>query len=125
MNTVEVLKAAKALIDMPEKWTQGHPARDAWGWKVRIDSRDATQFCMNGARLRALNAVAYPARCGVDDQVRQHRRLDDATQRLLREACGEYVPSWNDAPERTHTEVMEAFDRAIELAEAEALGESK
>lgn len=118
MKASQVLEKAKALIDTPEKWTQGHPARDAWNWKVRIDSRDATQFCMNGARWRALNAVTYNATYGVDDQVRQRLRLDDATRRLLREACGEYVPDWNDAPQRTHAEVMEVFDKAIKLAKA-------
>ena len=29
------------------------------------------------------------------------------------------IPSWNDAPERTHAEVLDAFDRAIALAESE------
>lgn len=28
------------------------------------------------------------------------------------------IGRWNDAPERTHAEVLAAFDRAIELAEA-------
>jgi hypothetical protein len=26
------------------------------------------------------------------------------------------VPAWNDAPSRTHAEVLAAFDRAIEAA---------
>jgi hypothetical protein len=29
------------------------------------------------------------------------------------------IPAWNDAPERTHADVMAAFDRAITLAESE------
>jgi len=37
----------------------------------------------------------------------------------LRAAVGDIV-AWNDAPERTHGEVLAAFDRAIELLRATA-----
>jgi hypothetical protein len=37
----------------------------------------------------------------------------------LRAAVGDIV-AWNDAPERTHGEVLAAFDRAIELLRASA-----
>lgn len=40
--------------------------------------------------------------------------------KALSEAVGSFVvhtPNWNNAPERTHAEVMQAFDRAISLAE--------
>ena len=86
MTTRETLIAARGLIDTPEKWCQDAYERDG--------------------RRCALAAV------------NQGWRGPEAYHALLI-ACGDDAKSigeWNDAPERTHAEVMEAFDRAIEAA---------
>jgi hypothetical protein len=98
-NTVaDVLRRAKALIDTPEKWCK--------------------QPFLSGGYPRALCAnlaifEAAPGNC----------RIQELVSNLLWMATGmpggNNVPWWNDAPERTHAEVMNAFDRAIELAERE------
>jgi hypothetical protein len=44
---------------------------------------------------------------------------DTSSHAILERAIGErFIGDWNDAPGRTHAEVLEAFDRAIALAEA-------
>lgn len=95
------LRAAKALIDTPEKWTKGKLIR-------RDENDQICAMCSIGAIYVAtqetLNARHYAAKAA------------------FREAAGCVeglsISYWNDAPERTHAEVMAAFDRAIEKAEA-------
>lgn len=92
-ETARVLRAAKALIDTPEKW-------------LRYGVRDGDRRCMLGALL---------------DQP-EHGEVWGQAQALLLDACvpkvfAQCLSNWNDAPERTHADVMDAFSRAIELAE--------
>jgi len=91
------LDEARALIE--RGWTQGDFARDGEGNPARID-RYAACFCAVGA-LVAVDAEP------------------EATP-FLRDALGVCsISFWNDAPERTHAEVVEAFRRAAELARAD------
>lgn len=100
MNTVETLKAAKALISDPTKWTQGAYARDAEGTVTDPFASDAACWCS----VRSIVAVS--------------REWFFASESLLEKAIGGGVIRFNDM--HTHAEVMAAFDRAIELAEADA-----
>lgn len=95
MATVaDTLRAAKALIDTPEKWCVGTP------------KRNSGRLCAGWA-LDRIVTLATP--------------LDAPVFVTFRRAAG--IPhevgigDWQD--ERTHAEVMEAFDRAIALAEQE------
>ena len=105
MTPREILIAARAKIEAPERWTKGAFARSARGRKVRLDGGKARCWCMLGAlqevemspiRFRQAWALLVPA-ISVPDSISE-------------------VVLWNDAPERTHAEVLAAFDRAIELA---------
>jgi len=96
MTPREVLISAKALIDTPEKW---------WRGEYRPDS-DTSISCVQTATYKAWNS---PNNNSADVYC-------DAMNFLGRATGARYIPSWNDAPERTHAEVMDAFDRAIELA---------
>lgn len=92
MTPAEHLRAARALIDTPERWAQH---------AYNVQNPDGTRcYCMLGAL----------------DQV----KLDhNETCAFLYAAIGMIsIALWNDAPNRTHNEVMAAFDRAIALAEA-------
>lgn len=100
------LKAARALIDTPEKWLKGTLYGDNDGAMVRVGW--ATCFCMDGAIDRACSDGL-----GID-----HNRATAAVEALGLGGSME-VWKWNDAPERTHAEVMAAFDKAIEKAEAQ------
>jgi hypothetical protein len=89
----EVLIAARKLIEKPENWTQRK-------------FRHGDAYCMSGALL------------AIDG----HSIMSSAVYAALKQA----VPSsfhclaeWNDAPERTHAEVLAAFDRAIAMTSAE------
>lgn len=89
MTTAEVLRAARALIDTPEKWGQG------------FNSRRPGTCCA----LEALEAVAQTT--GTD-----HHAADDAL-RIAVPLSGVYTTTWNDARSTTHADVLAAFDRAI------------
>lgn len=96
MTVHDVLVAARKRIEMPEKWGQGD--KDTQG--------------------------ASPKRCvftALEEVCRGQRfMLQDDARLVFKDAVKtEYVVSWNDAPERTHAEVLAAFDRAIEMAAQE------
>lgn len=86
----EILIRARSLIENPAKWIKGPSGR-------------CGEYC-------ALNAIFA---------------ADFSTPVQEREAIGLFIhvirePSiayWNDRPERTHQEVLNAFDQAISLAE--------
>lgn len=81
------LRAAKALINTPDKWCKGR-SRDDRGRRCLLTAIFATGGSAARRELRALRDVIGPS-----------------------------ITTWNDAPERAHGEVMAAFDRAIALAE--------
>ena len=100
------LSAARALIDQPEKWTQGAFQRNARG--LAVEPRcGAVAYCAYGAIRET---------CAESQQFEIMSRLVNCINRHGG-CCYELAP-WNDAPERTYAEVMQAFDRAIEDASA-------
>lgn len=98
MKTSEILIAAKARIDSPEKWCQGTYYRNEDG--VACPRDHARSLCSVGALL-----FVSPS---------EHE--SDVVIRCLSDVIDRSVTAWNDAPERTHPEVMAAFDRAIAIA---------
>lgn len=99
MTPSEILKAARQKITPPEAWTKRAAARDHLGATVFADDKTAVCWCSIGA----VWATAY---------------LCDEAASYLDEVAGGAITLFNDAPERTHAEVLAAFDRAIALAEA-------
>ena len=105
MNTVEVLRAARALIE--KGWCQG-----AWAFNKKKESRapgstDAICFC--------LDAAIWRTDCSVWQHTIAVRKICktiglEPYPRLLRD--------WNDAPERTQAEVLKALDDTIARLEA-------
>jgi hypothetical protein len=100
MKTSEHLIKAKQLISTHDKWTQGTCARDGQGNEVVYSSDLARCFCSYGALLA----------------VNSDRFVIEKSARILR--CGfdtfGAIGPYNDS--HTHAEVMEGFDRAIEIA---------
>jgi hypothetical protein len=112
-NLAANLRAAKALIDTPAKWTQSVLARDSMARQVGIEDRNATCFCSMGALLRHCRDKELPgeARKTISealDNVAELTAGDDSTNIVI----------YND--EHTHAEVMAVWDKAIELAEKES-----
>lgn len=105
MTTVEILRAARKLIERPDAWIQGKYARNQAGDPVNPNDPDACKFCGNGAIIRARGSVIL-------------RSAGFAAFALDRAIGASFIP-WQDAPGRTHDEVLHAFDRAIALAEKE------
>lgn len=103
-TAVEVLIAARELISAPERWTQGVHARDVSG---DVATR-TTAVCWCG-----FGAVWEVVETPFSD-------LSDECERLLDRAVGCPYVDWQDSFECTHAEVLAAFDKAIELARAEA-----
>lgn len=102
-TTVEILTEAKALINTPEKWLREGPhfARTTTGEPCSTSSPDASSFDIFGAWMKA--------GAGQSD-------AGKGAYKLLVGAFGMPLMWGNDI--FTHAEVMDAFDRAIELAKA-------
>jgi len=100
-QAIEVLSKMEELLATPDRWTKEADARDECGHEIRPTDPDAFCFCLNGA------ATA----CGAEGQI--YRLIDET----LWEATGEefWAESWNDAPERTHSEVLEVLAKAKTL----------
>ena len=79
-------------------WTQGASARDVTGSVTRAWAEEAVCWC-------AMGAVA----CREDDWA-----TTAAAWVVLEEAAGMWVAEWNEAPGRTHEDVLALYDRAIE-----------
>lgn len=106
MNTLEALKAVKAVIDTPEKWTQNGFARDARGHPCDPLSAYATCYCIGGAYRKVDNVKARLAA--------RHILLDSIDE--LHPRIGRSIIGFNDDGATTHAKVMEVFDHAIERA---------
>lgn len=99
MTTREILVKARALIEDPERWTQGAWARDAWGNKT-LDSRDnAVAFCVAGAMCR-VSGDMVPRDAWAAFEL----------------AAGDGISRFNDA--QTHADVLAVLDKAIAECES-------
>jgi hypothetical protein len=107
-STVEVLQKARALIEKRRNWTQGAWARTRWlRFYVVPEARNAYAFCASGAIRRCAG---------------EGTRLESRAWRALYTAIDMSVIGFNDT--HTHAEVLDAFDRAIELAKSSTATES-
>lgn len=110
MTLVETLKAARARIADPKRWTTVYCARDSrgdgltWGF-----DRHAVCWCALGAAEAEIkDAAQWPHR------VKLYRRLNDAAEELFGKAASEV----NDDPYLGHAAVLQIYDKAIQDSEA-------
>lgn len=84
------------LLSDPARWTKGYYARDARGNLQGVHSPAACSWCLLGAAMKC-----YPT---------DH----DLAVAKLKGMMGYGIPlhSWNDAPGRTHAEVLELVRKA-------------
>jgi len=103
VTTLEILVKARELIAEPERWTQGAFARDEHGFSRYVcpGEFDYTCYCASGALRAAGGYTTHPAYNAIH-------------------TGGPAVCVWNDAPGRTHAEVLAAFDAAIATERAKA-----
>lgn len=114
-TVVETLRAAKALIETRDRWTQIAEARNAAGEYVVANSPDACKYCPAGALLCVLETDGddrfeplYEASLHVLAEVLRHNPF--ATDYGV-------VTLFNDNTTTTHADVIGVFNSAIELAE--------
>lgn len=93
-STLALARRVRALLAEPERWTQGCYARDASGRAVNSGDRSAQSWDIMGAMKRC-GGWTFPM-----------------LEMLNAEAGGDFV-SWNDAPGRTHADVLALLDRVI------------
>lgn len=107
MTLASDLRAVRAVIDTPEKWTKGAFAR-----KVNGDPgsySEAVCFCILGAIRVALSNNRF-----LRTDLRNHLRVA-----LPNPIEHDALDDFNDAPSTTHADVMALFDVAIKKAEEE------
>lgn len=102
MTPLQLLKKARALLAKPKAWIQGSEARTANGTSVCATTRGAIRFCALGALYKAE---------GVNPMDSGDR--DVARWALRRAVKNDHLVSWNDAPRRTHAQILKGFDKAI------------
>ena len=110
--THSVLKHALETLRDPARWTQGEYARNAKGDGLENPkASSAVCFCSQGAILRAPHAdvaVEYP----FGRVFHVFYKVYGVVQTVI---GGTNISAWNDAPERTHAEVLAVFEKAIEM----------
>lgn len=108
LKVLSILQAARLLLDDPRHWTKGWEARDKSGGGVSPGDYAAACWCGRGA----LWAVAP------DDQ---WSRSDASAEVEAQLPLGDWdsIPSYNDAPRRTHADILALYDRAIDKLAAE------
>ena len=107
MDTLQILKGARALISDKNVWAKYAMAVDINGREVSVESPDAACFCSLGAIRRAAGCPNYSS---------DEMSAREAVRAVL--TGGHSIASFNDT--HTHDEVLDLFDRAIARAESEA-----
>jgi hypothetical protein len=103
-SVAETLRAARALINTPEKLCKGTYARDLHGTATPFNSEDAASWCLEGAIKKA-----GACRCDIEIPYR-------IIAALRRAGVGKLATDWSDT--HTHAEVIAALDAAIAAEEA-------
>lgn len=94
---------------MPEKWTKGSWARDAYGNHCKITSENAECFCIGGAVGRSVqynHTGLYPI-----DMV--NMVFEVLFNHLPEDGLYEVLMDFNDHCDTTHQDILALFDRAI------------
>jgi hypothetical protein len=107
---LKLLRDAKKKIGTPETWCKGYFAKDDEGYNVNSLHNKAVRWCSIGA----INFCSYDG----EDTVRACKYLAQSLYTVLDTYMG--IQSFNDDENTTHKDVMQAFNRAIKLAQKES-----
>lgn len=113
MTPAEILRAAKAKIADPARWCQGEEARNEDREGTFAGAEDACQWCALGA-TGAVVPRTLVIMCDADIL------LNRAAVAMGYLETDELPPAAHLNDTTDHETVMALYDRAIELAEAEA-----
>jgi hypothetical protein len=101
MTTLEILRAARALLTDPQKWGKREYVK---GGRYCLIGACAIQIQGNLHSISFPGGPAYKIEAGP---------VGAALARVVRENGGCGVTNWNDMPRREHGEVLAALDQAI------------
>lgn len=107
MNTLQILKDARALIADEKNWTKDAFARNSSGEKVDPTNEGAVCFC-------AIGALAKAAGVNPEGELPAENLL---VSEMLEWDARDSIPDFNDS--HPHADVLTLFDRAIARAESE------
>jgi hypothetical protein len=105
MNTLEVLREARSILGEPGTWTKGALARYENGHPAGVHDPEATCRCLYSTLVLA-TARLHPS--GYESPTATFEAAVAAGFKGTSD-----VVRWNDAPERTHAEVLAKLDTAI------------
>jgi hypothetical protein len=99
----DILTKAADLLEQPNAWCQGDIAKDAEGNRVPFATDPkACQWCLIGA-------ICHVAKHAPDDEIAKVGAAISDDEYLT-------IAGWNDAPERTQTEVVAVLRKAAAKA---------
>jgi hypothetical protein len=111
VSTLEVLRSARALLDLPGTWCQDALARDAEGNDTPYPIEPAACcWCIGGAIEKVLGRGLTQY-----DEPVVHALLAEIPERASWSLGALFT--WNDSCGRTHADVIALLDRAISTAE--------
>ncbi|MGO7308731.1 hypothetical protein ACCS91_33290 [Rhizobium ruizarguesonis] len=104
----EILTAGRELLSNPDHWTKGVLARDKKGESIGPFDPKASCFCTIGA----IHKVVGPQQSELKRQVVGY--LIEALDTVHKVSA--VVSAFNDHPKTSHEQVLELWDKAIEIA---------
>ena len=114
-NAVDLLFAARNLIAKPESWTRGAAARKPDGAPVHPTHGAAVSYCASGAiaAVACRNPATYDGNVIADAHQLLAQALPDAPDLIADNGMYGAVSSYNDAPGRSHADIVAMFNRAL------------
>ena len=121
MSPLTILQKAKDLIDTPNRWTKNQLARGKNNVPCLVDGNKVLSLCLDGAVFRVCktpyfmvpSGTGYKAREALNTAIveKYSDRLEDPN------GYGLFVTEFNDHKDTDHRDVMDVFERAIEMQE--------
>lgn len=119
---LEALIESRKRIDTPDKWVQDRfgavDKNNPRETRFTVEFKDCVSFCMYGALYSYLGVDPQSIRDDYDDLVvKSYGNVFREVIGIDGECDPISLPHWQDNPERTHAEIMDAFDKAITFVE--------
>jgi len=104
---IDECRTVEELLADPERWARFEAAYDDYGNAVSPQNPRACMFCLYGALQRIYGDEFKQPFCQAEAKLKG--TLATVATSVL---GGVNYPAWQDAPERTHAEVLEAVRKA-------------